>query len=69
MEQQQSFSHGLLYSVSPENFSKLHLHDDADLDGFDWDEYESQYAGATFAQVVLSFLKVTATKWGLAKTN
>ena len=67
MEQQQSFSHGLLYSVAPENFSNLHLHDDADVDGFDWEEHEAQYAGGSFTQIVLSFLKITAVKWGLNK--
>jgi hypothetical protein len=67
MEQQQSFSHGLLYSVSPENFSNLHLHDGADADGFDWDAYESENAGDSFAQIFLSVLKITAAKWGLTK--
>ena len=67
MEQQQSFSHGLLYSVSPENFSNLHLHDEDDADGFNWDEYESQNEGDSFAQIVFSLLKITAKKWGLKK--
>jgi hypothetical protein len=67
MENQQSFSHGLLYSVSPENFSNLHLHDGADADGFDWGAYEAQYAGDSFAQIVFSMLKITAAKWGLGK--
>lgn len=67
MEQQQSFSHGLLYSVSPEDFSNLHLHDEADSDGFDWEGYESQYSGESFTLVVLSLLKITAVKWGLSK--
>ena len=69
MEHEQSFSHGLLYSVSPEDFSGLHLHDEADADGFNWEEYESQYAGDSFARLVLSFLKVTAIKWGLNKIS
>jgi len=67
MEQQQSFSHGLLYSVAPENFANLHLHDEADADGFDWAEQESQYAGDSFTRIVLSFLRITAAKWGLNK--
>ena len=67
MEQPQSFSHGLLYSVAPENFSKLHLHDEADVDTFDWEEHEAQLAGGSLTQIVLSFLKVTAGKWGLDK--
>jgi hypothetical protein len=68
MEQQQEFSHGLLYSVAPENFSNLHLHDGADADGFDWEEHEAQYAGDSFTQIILSFLKITATKWGVDKS-
>ena len=69
MEQQQSYSHGLLYSVSPESFSNLHLHDKDDLDGFNWEEYEAQYAGGSFTTVVLSLLKVTAEKWGLVNSK
>jgi hypothetical protein len=67
MEHQQPFSHGLLYSVSPENFYNLHLHDRADKDGFDWGAYASEYEGDSFAQIVLSMLKITAAKWGLGK--
>jgi hypothetical protein len=67
MEQQQSFSHGLLYSVSPENFSELHLHDEADADGFDWDAYEAEHSGNSFTQTIMAFLKITAVKWGLSK--
>ncbi|HEX5338637.1 MAG TPA: hypothetical protein VFW53_09385 [Gallionella sp.] len=66
MEQQQQFSPGLLYSVAPENFSELHLQDEARVDGFEWDEDESPFANSPFAQAVLSFLKTTAAKWGLA---
>ncbi len=39
MEQQ--FSPGLLYSVSPENFSELHLQDEEKTEGFEWSEDES----------------------------
>ncbi len=62
MEQQQQFSPGLLYSVAPENFSELHLHDEARVDGFEWEDEESP-----FVQAILSFLKTTAAKWGVAK--
>jgi hypothetical protein len=62
MKNQQSFSHGLLYSVAPENFPALHLHDKDGLDEFDWQAYESQLAGNTFAQDVLDFLKRTVAK-------
>lgn len=67
MEQQQTFSPGLLYSVAPESFSELHLQDEARLDEFDWEEYESQLAGDSFARGVLTFLKISAAKWGLVR--
>lgn len=67
MEQQQSFSHGLLYSVSPNTFSDLRQHDQTKVDSFDWQAYEDEYAGDSAAQIILSFLKITAAKWGLRK--
>lgn len=67
MEQQQQFSHGLLYSVAPEDFSELHLDGEARHDGFDWEAYEAEQGGDSFTQIALDFLKVTAVKWGLAK--
>ncbi len=36
---EQSFSHGLLYSVAPEDLSKLHLKDEDN--GFEWEEQDS----------------------------
>jgi hypothetical protein len=62
MKKQQSFSHGLLYSVSPENFSALHLNDKDRLDEFDWQAYESQLAGNSLVQNVLDFLKRTVSR-------
>jgi hypothetical protein len=67
MEHQQSYSHGLLYSVAPEDFSQLHLNDESRLDELDWDEYGSQSRKESFAAAVLSLLKKTAAKWGLDK--
>jgi len=60
MEQQQLFSPGLLYSVAPENFSELHLHDEAKEDAFEWEEREP--ATRSFAQAVLSFFKKPAAR-------
>lgn len=62
MEKQQSFSHGLLYSVAPENFSALHLHEKDRLDEFDWQAYESQLVGDSFAQSILGLLKRAVSK-------
>ncbi|MDX8400741.1 MAG: hypothetical protein R8K20_10920 [Gallionellaceae bacterium] len=67
MEQLQSFSPGLLYSIAPENFSQLHLDEDAAIDEFDWDEHEAERVGDSFAKIIYSFLKVTAIKWGIGK--
>lgn len=38
---EQSFSHGLLYSVSPENLSELHLKDEETADDFEWEKQDS----------------------------
>ena len=65
MAQQQSFSHGLLYSIAPENIA--HVNEDSKVDNFDWQAYEDQYAGDSVAQIILSFMKITAAKWGLSK--
>ncbi len=67
MELQQSFSHGLLYSVSPENFSELHLHDESDVGDLYWDEHEPQSAHSSFAQVVISLLESFAAKFGIVR--
>jgi hypothetical protein len=67
MDQQQSFSHGLLYSISPDNIS--HVHEDTKVDNFDWQAYEDQYAGDSAAHIILSFMKITAVKWGLSKSE
>jgi hypothetical protein len=69
MENQQSYSHGLLYSVAPENFSALQLRDKDGKDEFDWEAYESQYEGDTFMQAILNFLKATAVSWGIIKLH
>lgn len=58
MEQQ--FSPGLLYSVAPENFSELHLQEDAKVDQFEWEKQES--AINSLAQTVLSFFHKPAAK-------
>lgn len=60
MEQQQLFSPGLLYSVAPENFSELHLHDEVKEDAFEWEEHES--AICSLMQTVLSFFKKPAAR-------
>ncbi len=38
---EQPFSHGLLYSVAPENISELHLQDDEAANNFEWEVQES----------------------------
>lgn len=57
MNNQQTFSHGLLYSLAPEQFAQLHISDDLCGDEFDWDESENQYEGESLASDVLKFLK------------
>lgn len=55
----QHVAHGLLYSVAPMDFAKLHLSDSSIHDEFDWEE-ESEYAGETLANNVIDFLKEVA---------
>lgn len=57
MQIHQPISHGLLYSVAPQDFAQMHLSDQAPHDEFDWEEYESEYAEETLANNVIAFLK------------
>jgi hypothetical protein len=69
MNNQQIYSHGLLYSVPPEQFSALHLNAEERTDDFDWGAYEAQLNGASLVGVVLSFMKTTAIMWGIIKQH
>jgi hypothetical protein len=69
MKDQQSYSHGLLYSVAPDNFSSLHLNDETGKEGFDWQALDSEYAGDSLARIMIDFLKITAVNWGLIKLH
>jgi hypothetical protein len=51
---QQSYSHGLLYSVAPENLSSLHLNENDKPDGFNWGANESD----SFMHGAINFLKL-----------
>ena len=52
---EQSFSHGLLYSVAPENLSELHLLDENTADEFEWEKQESTLG--SLLRLALAFLK------------
>jgi hypothetical protein len=67
MNNQHSYSHGLLYSVAPDNLTALHLNDEEGKDAFNWKAYETEQNGETIIQSGLSFLKTTAVMWGLIK--
>lgn len=69
VKDQQSYSHGLLYSVAPDNFSALHLNEDEGKNEFDWEAYEAQHGGGSLVGVILGFLKSTAVAWGLIKLH
>lgn len=69
MYKKQSYSHGLLYSVAPSNFSSLHLHDVDGKDSVDWQAYKFQYEGDTFVETVFHFLKTTAENWGIVELH
>jgi len=66
---QQAYSAGLLYSVAPDSFSSLHLLDDDGRGEFDWEAYEAELSGDSLVQVILSFLKTTATSWKVFKNH
>ncbi len=51
---EQPFSHGLLYSVSPENLSELHLKEEETADQLEWERQESlisKLLGAVLARL------------------
>ncbi len=49
-----SFSHGLLYAVAPENLSELHLRDDEKGEEFEWEEKSWQFWFSSIRQAVLN---------------
>lgn len=57
MQIHQPVSHGLLYSVAPQDFAKLNLSEQSIHDEFDWEEYESQYAEETLTGSLFTYLK------------
>lgn len=57
MEQRKVFSHGLLYSMPPQNLFSLHLKEEKDQDGFEWERNKLNFSGKSIARSVLSFLK------------
>jgi hypothetical protein len=65
MEHPQSYSHGLLFSIAPENISKLHLNDESKLDELDWDEMKSSSASTSFASFVLVQMKKIVRKMSI----
>ena len=65
MNNQQTYSHGLLYSVAPDQFSALHLNAEEKNDKFDWGAYEAELKRECLVGVVLSFMKTKAVMWGL----
>jgi hypothetical protein len=57
MKNQPSYSHGLLFSIAPENLASLHLNDEDGKGDFDWEAYK----GDSLGRIVLNFLKTSAT--------
>ena len=67
MEQQKSFSPGLLYSISPGSLPSLHLRDETETSGLDWEAHKSEYGIGSISEAIISLLKKTAAYWGLPK--
>lgn len=61
MEQQKTFSHGLLYSVPPQNFSSLHLEEERGRDEFEWEGLKANFSGKSIARKILPFLRKAAS--------
>ena len=57
MQIHQHVSHGLLYSLAPQDIEQMRLSDNAVHDEFDWEEYESEYADESLAHNVIDFLR------------
>lgn len=57
MQIHQHVSHGLLYSLAPQDIEQMHLSENAIHDEFDWEEYESEYADETLTNNVIDFLR------------
>ncbi|ADE11571.1 hypothetical protein [Sideroxydans lithotrophicus] len=58
MKDQQSYSHGLLLSVEPEDISTLHLVDEESHNEFSWPAYRTSTEGKRTFQMILDFLKI-----------
>jgi hypothetical protein len=56
MEQRKAFSHGLLYSVPPQNFSSLHLKEEGSEDEFAWGEFKSNFSVKLIVRGILTLL-------------
>jgi len=56
MQIHQPISHGLLYSVAPQDLAQMHLSDQAKREGFEWEEYGAEYAEDTLANNIIAFL-------------
>ena len=57
MDAQRPFSHGLLYSVPPQNFSSLHLQDEERMGEFEWSEFKTVFAISKISECLASLLK------------
>lgn len=67
MEQQKPFSHGLLYSVPPENFSSLHLQDEGTTGEFEWSEFSTLFSFRSIVRRLFSFLKQASITGTISK--
>jgi hypothetical protein len=67
MEYPQTFSHGLLYSVSPQDLPSLHLRDEERKDDFEWESEADQHRGNTISHFLVDLLKNTAAHWGIKR--
>ncbi len=63
MEQPKSFSPGLLYSISPGSLPSLHLRDEVETRGLDWEAHKSDYKIVSISEVIITLLKNSMAHW------
>lgn len=61
MKDQQSYSHGLLFSVEPEDIATLHLIDEKGHSEFSWPTDQSRTEGSSIVRLAIQFLKSNRT--------
>jgi hypothetical protein len=60
---QQTFSHGLLYSVAPRDLSELHLNDEVGVDEFYWGDDAFPLLSALCLEYINALWQAITSHW------